>query len=181
VLLTISHSALAVIRTNSLSNGAAQKTCPDSDWELSGPPLSPDYFQVMNIPLIKGRTFTKADASSAPPVVIISQSFARRFFPKRGSPWSAHNHFAHPAASERPWPDNCGVVGRRAGPSDWIETPDIEIYAPINRTSCLTIRFPYMSLVVSTVLGPSTLTSGVLAKNSQSSTRTCLSRWAEHQ
>src|SRR5438094_68317 len=42
--------------------------------------ISPDYFRVMNIPLIKGRTFTKADASSAPPAVIISESFAQRLF-----------------------------------------------------------------------------------------------------
>src|SRR5215469_7559285 len=55
--------------------------------------ISPDYFRVMNIPLIKGRTFRKADTSSAPPVVIISQSFARRFFPNE-DPLGQHITFA---------------------------------------------------------------------------------------
>jgi len=123
--------------------------------------ISPDYFQVMNIPLIKGRTFTKADASSAPPVVIISQSFARRFFPNE-DPLGQHITFADPAAAA-PWPTIVGVVGdvRDLGLD---RDPDIEIYAPYQQNVLPYNPLPYMSLVVSTVLGPSTLTSGVLAK-----------------
>ncbi len=41
---------------------------------------SPDYFRVMNIPLHKGRSFTEQDAKDSPPVVIVSEAFARRFF-----------------------------------------------------------------------------------------------------
>ena len=42
---------------------------------------SPSYFQVMGIPLLRGRAFDEHDVSSAPRVTIISQAFARRFFP----------------------------------------------------------------------------------------------------
>src|SRR6266513_6556988 len=70
--------------------------------------ISQDYFRVMNIPLIKGRTFTQADASSEPPAVIISQSFARRFFPSE-DPLGQHITFADPAATA-PWPTIVGVV-----------------------------------------------------------------------
>jgi putative ABC transport system permease protein len=122
--------------------------------------ISPDYFRVMNIPLIKGRTFTKADASSAPPVVIISQSFARRFFPNE-DPLGRHITFADPAAA--PWPTIVGVVGDvrdLALDAD----PDIEIYAPYQQNVLPYNPLPYMSLVVRTVGDPSSLTSGVLAE-----------------
>ena len=40
-----------------------------------------DYFKTMEIPLIKGRTFTDRDDAKAPGVVIVNQSFAQKFFP----------------------------------------------------------------------------------------------------
>ena len=40
-----------------------------------------DYFRAMGIRLRRGRAFTAADADGAPPVVIINESFARRFYP----------------------------------------------------------------------------------------------------
>ncbi|MGB8837951.1 MAG: ABC transporter permease, partial [Candidatus Acidiferrales bacterium] len=47
-------------------------------WENT---VSPDYFQVMNIRLLSGRTFTAADASATPPVIIITAATARRYWP----------------------------------------------------------------------------------------------------
>jgi len=43
--------------------------------------ITPDYFQTMKIPLIKGRFFTSQDDDRSKPVVIVSQEFARRFLP----------------------------------------------------------------------------------------------------
>jgi putative ABC transport system permease protein len=43
--------------------------------------VSPGYFDVFKIPLIRGRLFTARDTRGAPPVVIISEALARRFFP----------------------------------------------------------------------------------------------------
>jgi predicted permease len=42
---------------------------------------SADYFQAMEIPLIKGRFFTEHDTADLPGVVIIDQKFAQRFWP----------------------------------------------------------------------------------------------------
>jgi putative ABC transport system permease protein len=46
------------------------------DWRS----VSPGYFDTMHIPLLRGRSFTDADVRSAPFVMIVSQSTARRFF-----------------------------------------------------------------------------------------------------
>ena len=41
-----------------------------------------DYFRTMEIPLLKGRFFTDHDtAQDAPPVVLIDEKFAQRFWP----------------------------------------------------------------------------------------------------
>jgi putative ABC transport system permease protein len=50
---------------------------PSSDRRV----ISPGYFQAMSIPVRKGRAFGEQDKSNAPPVVIINETFARRFFP----------------------------------------------------------------------------------------------------
>ncbi|HEX8143166.1 MAG TPA: ABC transporter permease, partial [Pyrinomonadaceae bacterium] len=42
--------------------------------------ISPGYFRTMSIPLLKGRAFDERDNNDAPPVVIINETFARRFF-----------------------------------------------------------------------------------------------------
>jgi putative ABC transport system permease protein len=42
--------------------------------------VSPAYFRTLGIPL-RGRDFSESDGAGGPPVVIINQAFARRFFP----------------------------------------------------------------------------------------------------
>jgi putative ABC transport system permease protein len=43
--------------------------------------ISADYFATTGIPIVQGRSFTDRDDGTSPPVVIVSQSFARRNFP----------------------------------------------------------------------------------------------------
>src|SRR5437660_429937 len=44
--------------------------------------VSPDYFQVMRIPLFRGRQFLLSDTAGAAKVVIVNQTFVKRFLPK---------------------------------------------------------------------------------------------------
>ena len=43
--------------------------------------VSPDYFRVMGIPLLRGRPFQEQDSPAAPRVTIISEAMARLYFP----------------------------------------------------------------------------------------------------
>jgi len=45
--------------------------------------IGPDYFKVMSIPLLKGRSFTDRDTADFPGVAIISESFARIAWPNQ--------------------------------------------------------------------------------------------------
>ena len=49
--------------------------------EVSVRVVSPGFFQALRIPLRQGRDFTDADNATAPRVVIISESMAKRFWP----------------------------------------------------------------------------------------------------
>ncbi|HXP07012.1 MAG TPA: ABC transporter permease [Acidobacteriaceae bacterium] len=43
---------------------------------------SPGYFSVFHIPILRGRDFTDQDTGSAPGVVLINETFGKKFFPK---------------------------------------------------------------------------------------------------
>jgi len=45
--------------------------------------VSPDYFRVMQIPLLRGRFFSEQDSPSNPNAAIISETLARRYFPNQ--------------------------------------------------------------------------------------------------
>jgi predicted permease len=44
--------------------------------------ISPNFFEVMGIPVVKGRGFTDQDTETGPKVVVINESAVRKYFPK---------------------------------------------------------------------------------------------------
>jgi putative ABC transport system permease protein len=48
--------------------------------EVDGNAVAPAYFRVMHIPLMRGREFSRADNAHAPPVAIVNESLARKYF-----------------------------------------------------------------------------------------------------
>jgi predicted permease len=70
---------------------------------------SPEYFRVMEIPLLQGREFTREDVASTPRVTIISEAMARIYFPNQ-NPIGKRLIFGFPPNGEAPR-EIIGVVG----------------------------------------------------------------------
>ncbi len=53
---------------------------PDEQMIIHRATVPPGYFKLMGIPLLDGRDFTERDEAGAPLVIIVNETFARRFF-----------------------------------------------------------------------------------------------------
>ncbi|HYV05090.1 MAG TPA: ABC transporter permease, partial [Blastocatellia bacterium] len=71
--------------------------------------LSTDYFRTMGIPLMSGRDFERTDDGDAPPVVIVNQTLAQRYFPG-GDAIGGRLHFGN-FSPNAAWITIVGVVG----------------------------------------------------------------------
>ncbi|HEX5483832.1 MAG TPA: ABC transporter permease [Terriglobia bacterium] len=74
--------------------------------------VAPGYFRTLGIPLRKGHDFTPDDDLAAPPVAIINETLAKRFFPGE----DPIGHRIQPGISngygnKEPWREIVGVVG----------------------------------------------------------------------
>jgi predicted permease len=111
--------------------------------------ITPDYLRLMQIPLLAGRRFNEGDGPDASPVILISASTARRFWPGE-SPLGKHIK----RSSETRWRTIVGVVGdvqqvSLAGhPVDWLAGA---LYMPYAQAAAADGRIPgVMNLVVKT-------------------------------
>jgi putative ABC transport system permease protein len=71
--------------------------------------VSPDYFRALETPLIKGRLFSNADTVDAPPVIILNQTFAKKFWPNQDA-LGKRITFDNPKKTAK-WITIVGVVG----------------------------------------------------------------------
>jgi predicted permease len=71
-----------------------------------------DYFHTLQIPLLKGRGFDERDTASSPPVAIVSESLARKYWPGE----SAVGKRLKPDVAGSSW---CLVVGVAADVRHW--------------------------------------------------------------
>jgi len=88
---------------------------PEESVEIPYDGITPTYFSVMDVPLLAGRTFTDADSAAAPPVVIINETMAKRFWPGV-SPIGRRMKYGR-STNDGPWMTIVGVVAdtRRTG------------------------------------------------------------------
>ncbi len=71
--------------------------------------VSPNYLQLVHVPLIRGRSLTEQDTAEAPTVTLISQSMARKYWP--GDDPIGHHIKVGGNDSKNPWMTIVGVVG----------------------------------------------------------------------
>jgi putative ABC transport system permease protein len=57
----------------------ADKVYPDEELRV----ITPEYFSVLKVPLLQGRFFTEADQFDGPGVVVVNNSFAKKWFPSQ--------------------------------------------------------------------------------------------------
>ncbi|HET9177653.1 MAG TPA: ABC transporter permease [Terriglobia bacterium] len=96
--------------------------------------VSPEYFRVMRIPLLRGRFFSEQDSPSNPMVAIISETLARRYFPNQ-DPIGRQMRFGFPPNSDVSR-KIVGVVGdvrdvalsREPGPMMYVPFPQAPLW-----------------------------------------------------
>ena len=95
--------------------------------------ISSDYFRTMQIPVRRGRDFSDHDNTTSPQVVIVSRTFAERYFPghdiigKKVRPDAGEF-----SAGGFPWREIVGVVGDvHLGATQLGDTP--EMYVPASQ------------------------------------------------
>jgi len=115
--------------------------------------VTPDYFRVLEIPLVQGRFFTDADTADAPLVIIINQALAKKYWPG-GDALGKRITFDDPRKDPK-WTTVVGIVGdvRHRGVD---EPPRPEFYQPHAQR-------PYRSMILTVRSGqdPRNLTSAI--------------------
>ena len=105
--------------------------------------ITPDYFHAMRIPLKSGRGFGGQDREGAPLAAIVSESCARRLFPKESA---IGKHIQLGGRDDtQPWMTIVGVVGdvRQYGLD---RAPSMEAYLP----QAQNLNFNYMAVARTT-------------------------------
>ncbi len=84
----VQHAAFTVVLPLSGSNTDSSFIIEGQDPKRTGAypdeeirDITPDYFRVLETPLLRGRFFTEADSADAPEVVIVNEAFAKKYFP----------------------------------------------------------------------------------------------------
>src|SRR5215213_5122970 len=119
---------------------------PNEDTEFNTNVIGPNFFETMRIPVVAGRDFNEQDQEGNPPVVIVNEELARRYF--GGNALGKRLKFGGSDASAR---EIVGVV-RRAKYRNLREQPLPFIYVPLGQD-----RQPDMTLMVRTAGDPDLL------------------------
>ncbi|MGH9776105.1 MAG: ABC transporter permease [Candidatus Acidiferrales bacterium] len=82
----------------------ADQRTPEADWR----PITPGYFEAMNIPLLRGRAFSESDTTTSAAVAIVDDTFAREYWPNEDAV-GKRVHLGS-QGSMAPWMTIVGVV-----------------------------------------------------------------------
>lgn len=102
--------------------------------------VTPDFFRVLQIPLLRGRYFSDSDTADSPRVAIINETTARTYWP-HDDPVGKRFTFSDPGDSAA-WMTVVGVVGdtRRAGIDHPVFTESYQPHTQDPRSMTVLIR-----------------------------------------
>jgi predicted permease len=88
--------------------------------------VSGEYFETMGIPLLRGREFERRDGPDAPPVVIVDETLAQRYWPNEDPVGKRLKRGDY--TSDSPWMEVVGVVGHvKVNGVTWEALPQLYI------------------------------------------------------
>ena len=126
-------SRLPATGTTTNSNSLAiedQPTESSGDLRAEIIRISPDYFRVMQTPLVEGRFFTESDENGKLPVAIIDEATARRYWPDQDPVGRRLRIGQNPAL---PWNTVVGVVKNIK--HDGLDVDGVpHVYVPVNQS-----------------------------------------------
>jgi putative ABC transport system permease protein len=116
------------------------------DWSI----VTPDYFRTMNVPLLRGRSFTEEEVENSKRVLLVDENLARRFWPNENAVGKRIRY------NGDNWHEVIGVVREVRAYGSQLE-PRIKIHTPMGpvgqRNRILSIR--------SMNVDPKTLTAAI--------------------
>jgi putative ABC transport system permease protein len=115
---------------------------------------TPGWFAAMGIPLVRGRLIERSDDKNAARVLVVNETFAKRFFPN-GDAIGKRIRLGKLTA-EFPWANIVGIVGDVRGFA-LDEPPEPTMYWPVAQIRTT----PSLAIVVRTDNDPATLASAV--------------------
>jgi len=110
--------------------------------------VTPDYFSTMSIPLTAGRPFSDDDRLGGPDVALVSESFARHFWPKGDA---IGKRVGYPWPSE--WVTIVGIV-RDAKIDSLSGTVEEAFYRPIRQAPVASVSLVVRSAIGARALAP---------------------------
>ncbi len=113
--------------------------------------VSPEYFTAMGIHLVRGRFFTERDDEKAPDVIVIGETFAKRYWPNE-NPIGRRITVGYNKTGPR---EIVGVVAD-VKQSDLAERPALEMYTPFPQTP-----WPFIAVVVRAQGDPTAMAASV--------------------
>ncbi|HEV2114692.1 MAG TPA: ABC transporter permease, partial [Terriglobales bacterium] len=117
--------------------------------------ISPGFFSTLRIPLREGRLFTLQDGAEAPPVVIISQTMARQYWPRQ-NPLGRRVRLGDDPREA--WRTVVGIVGDILG-SSFDRQPEPTAYVPVAQSAQ-----GAMAMAIRTTRDPMALAEAVRAQ-----------------
>jgi putative ABC transport system permease protein len=116
--------------------------------------VTPEYFRVMGIQVVRGRAFMEADRAGAPGVIIINQELADRFWPNE-NPIGRRMRMFWNATTTGPWLEIVGVVAntRQLAVTDAVQAEMIHPFTQAASNSGIA-SMSSMTLVIRTTGDP---------------------------